>query len=62
MERLQQYDFEIDYRKDLSHKNMDELSRRPCASDQCRYCANVELKELAKQKSYVRRMVFAEDT
>ena len=35
--------------------------RRPCASDQCRYYANVELKEAAKQESYVRRMVFAED-
>ncbi|KAG5316025.1 SETMR methyltransferase, partial [Acromyrmex insinuator] len=28
----------------VSHKNADGFSRWPCASDQCRYCANVELR------------------
>jgi len=31
------------------------------ANNQCRYCANVKLKEAAKQESYV-RMIFAEDS
>jgi len=57
MERLQQYNFEVDYHKGLSHKNADGLSRRPCVSDQYCYCTNVELKAAAKQESYVRRIL-----
>jgi len=45
MEKLQQYNFEIIYRKGRFHANVDGLSRRPCASAQCRYCARVEMKE-----------------
>ncbi|KAG5318834.1 POL5 protein, partial [Pseudoatta argentina] len=45
-----QYDFEVIHRRDLLHKNADGLSRRPC-THQCRYCANVELKEATKQES-----------
>jgi len=46
-------------RKDLSHKNTYGLSRRSCASEQCRYC--VELKDAAKQENSVRRIVLIEE-
>ena len=61
MERLQEYDFEIMYRKGLSYKNADGLSSRPCASKQCRYYANVELKDTAKQENSIRRRALVEE-
>jgi len=56
MEKLQLYDFEIIYRKGRLHANADGLSRRPCASAQCRYCARVEMKETHKQEGLIARM------
>jgi len=53
MEKLQQYDFEVTYRKGKLHANADGLSRRPCASAQCRYCARVEMKKAQKQEKLV---------
>jgi len=61
MEKLQQYEFKIIYRKGKLHANADGLSRRPCAEDQCRYCARVEIKEAQKQEKLVARMVLAEN-
>jgi len=60
-EKLQQYDFEITYRKGKLHANADGLSRRPCANAQCGYCARVEMKETLKQEKPVARMVLAEN-
>jgi len=60
MEKLQQYEFEVIYRKGKLHANADGLSRRPCAEDQCRYCARVEIKEAQKQEKLVARVVLAE--
>jgi len=56
MEKLQQYDFEIIYRKGRFHANANGLSRRSCASAQCRYCARVEMKETHKQEGLIARM------
>jgi len=53
IEKLQQYDFEVTYRKGKLHANADGLSRRPCASVQCQYCARVEMKEAQKQEKIV---------
>ncbi|GBM60823.1 Retrovirus-related Pol polyprotein from transposon 297 [Araneus ventricosus] len=43
IQRLQEYDFEIQHRKGTSHGNADALSQRPCR-ESCKYCSNVEKK------------------
>ncbi|KAG5899439.1 hypothetical protein JTB14_033630 [Gonioctena quinquepunctata] len=44
IERLQEFDFEIEHRAGTSHKNADALSRRPCPDD-CSHCRRAEEKE-----------------
>ncbi|GBN46382.1 Retrovirus-related Pol polyprotein from transposon 412 [Araneus ventricosus] len=39
IQRLQEYDFEIQHRKETSHGNADTLSRRPC-KESCKHCKN----------------------
>lgn len=56
LERLQQYDFEIIYRKGQSHKNADGLSRRPCLEINCKYCSKIELKDLIEKESKIARI------
>ncbi|GBN17967.1 hypothetical protein AVEN_161551-1 [Araneus ventricosus] len=41
IQRLQEYDFEIQHRKGTSHGIEDALSRRPC-KESCKYCTNAE--------------------
>ncbi|GBL80842.1 Retrovirus-related Pol polyprotein from transposon 297, partial [Araneus ventricosus] len=43
IQRLQEYDFEIQHRKGTSHGNADTLSRRPC-KESCKQCTNAEKK------------------
>ncbi|GBO33123.1 Retrovirus-related Pol polyprotein from transposon 297 [Araneus ventricosus] len=43
IQRLQEYDFEIQHRKGTSHRNADALSRRPC-KESCKQCTNAEKK------------------
>ncbi|GBM44268.1 Retrovirus-related Pol polyprotein from transposon 297, partial [Araneus ventricosus] len=43
IQRLQEYDFEIQHRKGNSHGNADALSRRPC-KESCKQCTNAEKK------------------
>ncbi|GBN82991.1 Transposon Ty3-G Gag-Pol polyprotein [Araneus ventricosus] len=43
MQKLQEYDFEIQHRKGTSHGNADVLSRRPC-TESCKHCTNAERK------------------
>ena len=43
IQRLQEYDIEIRYRKGSSHGNADALSRKPC-SESCNYCTTAEKK------------------
>ncbi|XP_039602210.1 uncharacterized protein LOC120524423 [Polypterus senegalus] len=42
MEILQEYDFEVQHRPGQQHANADALSRRPCLTDECRYCSRQE--------------------
>ena len=49
LERLQQYEFEIMYRKGLSHQNADGLSRRLCEFSDCKYCSGVEKKSMSNK-------------
>lgn len=42
LERLQEYEFEVQHRKGESHKNADGLSRRLCETLGCEYCAREE--------------------
>jgi len=42
LERLQQYQFEIIYRKGRIHNNADGLSRRTCEAQGCKYCMKIE--------------------
>ncbi|GBN23809.1 hypothetical protein AVEN_54962-1 [Araneus ventricosus] len=41
IQRLQEYDFEIQLRKEISHGNADALSPIPC-KERCKHCANAE--------------------
>ncbi|GBN04797.1 Retrovirus-related Pol polyprotein from transposon 297 [Araneus ventricosus] len=43
IQRLQEYDFEIQHRKGTSHGNADALSRRP-SKESCKHCTNAEKK------------------
>ncbi|GBO45355.1 Retrovirus-related Pol polyprotein from transposon 297, partial [Araneus ventricosus] len=43
IQRLQEYDFEIQHRKGTSHGNADALSLRPC-KESCKHCTNAEKK------------------
>ncbi|GBM29206.1 Retrovirus-related Pol polyprotein from transposon 412 [Araneus ventricosus] len=43
IQRLQEYDFEIQHRKGTSHGKADALSRRPC-KESCKHCTNAEKK------------------
>ncbi|GBL99739.1 Retrovirus-related Pol polyprotein from transposon 297 [Araneus ventricosus] len=43
IQRLQEYDFEIQHRKGTCHGNADALSRRPC-KENCKQCTNAEKK------------------
>ncbi|GBN41538.1 Retrovirus-related Pol polyprotein from transposon 297 [Araneus ventricosus] len=43
IQRLQEYDFEIQHRKGTSHGNADALSRRHC-EESCKHCTNAEKK------------------
>ena len=50
LERLQEYDFTIQYRPGIAHTNADAMSRRPCVHNPCKGCDRVESKEnLARQ-------------
>jgi hypothetical protein len=46
IQRLQEYDFEIQHRQGLKHNNADALSRRPCLSQHCKHCDRLESKEV----------------
>ena len=45
LERLQQYDFQIEHRPGIKHGNPDAPSRRPCLRDACKHCNRLESKE-----------------
>ena len=47
IQRLQEYDFEIQHRSGLKHNNADTLSRRPCLAHHCKHCDRQESKEKA---------------
>lgn len=42
IERLGQYDFEIQHRARTLHRNADALFRRPCEPEGCRQCSRLE--------------------
>ena len=42
MELLAAYDFTIEFRPGISHKNADSLSRRPCLDQACAHCERFE--------------------
>jgi hypothetical protein len=44
LEKLQVYDFEVEHRSGVSHRNADALSRRPCCDVSCKHCARYEKK------------------
>ncbi|XP_011859544.1 PREDICTED: uncharacterized protein LOC105557028 [Vollenhovia emeryi] len=57
LERLQQYDFEILYRKGRVHGNADGLSRRPCESLGCTYCKKREEGNVVEFKKTISRII-----
>ena len=45
LQKLQEYDFEIQHRLERSHGNADALSRRPCDEIDCTFCSRLEKKD-----------------
>ena len=45
LQKLQEYDFEIQHRLGRSHGNADALSRRPCDEIDCTFCSQLEKKD-----------------
>ena len=45
LQRLQEYDFTIQYRPGLLHANADAMSRRPCIHNPCKGCDKLESRE-----------------
>ncbi|KAG7517886.1 hypothetical protein JOB18_018680 [Solea senegalensis] len=45
LEDLQTFDFTVAHRAGAQHSNSDTLSRRPCATEGCRYCEKREERE-----------------
>ena len=48
IQRLQEYDYEIQHRQGLKHNNADALSRRPCLAQYCKHCDRLESREAAR--------------
>lgn len=46
LEELAPYTFHVEYRAGVRHTNADAMSRRPCASEGCRYCEKREVREV----------------
>ena len=44
LEILGTYDFKMEHRAGRVHSNADTLSRRPCLTSECAYCARAENK------------------
>lgn len=44
IETLAIYDFTIEYRPGISHRNADSISRRPCLDQECAHCERFEKK------------------
>lgn len=59
MERLQRFQFQIVYRKGQPHKDADGLLRHLCESFECKYCAEVEQREIQQPIETVVRIVFS---
>jgi len=51
LEKLQQYHFDVIYRKGMFQANADELSRRPCASVQCDIALKLKRRKRLNKKS-----------
>nr|WPV71156.1 MAG: replicase [Ips erranti-like virus 3] len=47
LQRLQEYDFQIEHRKGRLHGNADAVSRRPCVEG-CNHCKRLEIAEFGK--------------
>ena len=47
IQRLEEYNFEIQHQQGLKHNNADALSCRPCLSQHCKQCDRLESKEAA---------------
>ena len=42
LEFLSSYDFHVEHRSGVTHRNADALSRRPCSDNNCEYCEKIE--------------------
>ena len=45
LQKMQQYNFDVQHRPGREHANADTLSRRSCLATQCRQCDRAETKE-----------------
>ncbi|XP_011637221.1 uncharacterized protein LOC105427251 [Pogonomyrmex barbatus] len=61
-ERLQQYDFDVAYRKGIIHDKADGLSRRPSAEEKCKFCTKVEVQRGLSEDKVVARIVLRKDS
>jgi len=51
LQRLQEYDFKVEHRAGLSHRNADALSRRPCLQQSCRHCDRLDTQERSQAET-----------
>lgn len=61
LERLEQYDFEILYRKGNFHLNADGLSRCPCEKNPCKYCTKVKKVKDVERLEKIGRIILGEE-
>ena len=55
LQKLQQYNFNVEHRVGERHGNADALSRRPCNQNECRYCEKREIREWELQNEKPRQ-------
>ena len=61
LEKLQEFEFEVEHRKGQTHRNADGLSRRSCEIIGCQYCARIEKKNAEENEKMVARIVLANE-
>ena len=55
LEFLSSYDFHVEHRSGVTHRNADALSRRPCSDNNCEYCEKIERRNETNDSGLITR-------
>ena len=55
IEFLSTYDFHVEHRSGVIHRNADAMSRRPCSDSNCKYCEKIERRNEANDTGLINR-------